>query len=67
MANMVANEVAKGNINVVFDIPEDNMYGYAAETKLKLNSDKLQSLGWKPEMDLKSAYERLIQYYKEEM
>lgn len=65
MANMVANEVANGNIKVVFDVPKDNIYGYAAETKMKLNSDKLQTLGWKPEVDLKTAYERLIQYYRE--
>ena len=65
MANMIANEIAKGNIKVVFDIPEENIYGYATETRMKLNSDKLQSLGWKPEIDLKTAYERLIQYYRE--
>lgn len=46
MADMVANTIAKGSIKVVYDIPEGNKYGYAADTKMKLNSDKLQSLGW---------------------
>lgn len=60
MARMVCEKIAKGNIKVVFDIPESNMYGYAADTKLKLNSDKLQSLGWKPEIGLEEAYRRMI-------
>ena len=49
----------------VFDIPESNTYGYAADTKMKLNSDKLQSLGWKPEIGLEEAYRRLIECMKE--
>ena len=49
----------------VFDIPESNTYGYAADTKMKLNSDKLQALGWKPEIGLEEAYRRLIECMKE--
>ena len=33
----------------------------AADTKMKLNSDKLQKLGWKPEIGLEEAYRRMIQ------
>ena len=65
MAKMVCEKIADGSINVIFDIPEVNQYGYAADTKLKLNSDKLQSLGWKPRIDLETAYRRLIEYIKE--
>lgn len=61
MANMVADKIAGGNIKVIFDIPENNSYGYAADTKMKLNSDKLQSLGWAPEVDLEEAYRRMIE------
>ena len=49
MAKMVCEKIADGKIKVVFDIPESNTFGYAADTKMKLNSDKLQGLGWKPE------------------
>lgn len=60
MANMVANEIANGKIKVKFDIPETNKFGYAADTKMKLNSDKLQTLGWKPEVGLEESYRRMI-------
>lgn len=60
MAAMVAEKIAGGRIKVEFDIPETNSYGYAQDTKMKLNSDKLQKLGWKPEVGLEEAYRRLI-------
>ena len=60
MAEMVAQRIAGGRIKVVFDIPEENTYGYAADTKLKLSSDLLRSLGWRPEVSLEEAYRRLI-------
>ena len=60
MAALVAEKIAGGKIKVVFDIPQDNAFGYAADTKMKLNSDKLQALGWKPEVGLEEAYQRMI-------
>lgn len=62
MAKMVAEKIAGGKIKVVFDIPDNNSLGYAADTRMKLNSDKLQSLGWKPEIGLEEAYRRMINY-----
>lgn len=60
MAEMIAN-MSNGKINVVFDIPEDTLkYGYAPPVKMKLNSDKLQELGWKPKYNLPEMYKRLI-------
>ena len=49
-----------GKAKVIFDIPKENTFGYAADTKMKLSSDKLQTLGWKPEVGLEEAYRRLI-------
>lgn len=60
MAGMVAEKIAGGRIRVIFDIPETNTYGYAADTKLFLDASKLRSLGWEPEVDLEEMYERLI-------
>ena len=60
MANLVADKIAEGKIKVVFDIPKDNSFGYAADTRMILNSDKLQELGWKPEVGLEEAYRRMI-------
>lgn len=67
MAHLVAEKVAHGKIKVVFDIPENNVYGYAPETKLFLNSNKLCDLGWTPEIGLEEAYNIYIAYLKEEM
>ena len=39
---------------------KDNSFGYAADTRMILNSDKLQELGWKPEVGLEEAYRRMI-------
>lgn len=65
MAEMVASKFGNGEIKVIFDIPEDNLkYGYAPDVKMKLNSDKMQKLGWKPEIDLEETYNRLIESMK---
>ncbi len=64
MALLVASDIAKNKIKIKFDIPETNIYGYAVETKMKLNSDKLKKLGWQPQVNLKEAYIRLIKSMK---
>ncbi len=61
MAEMVVKEIANGEIQVVYDIPEDALtYGYAPDVKMQLNSQKLQALGWKPEVGLLESYQRMI-------
>lgn len=60
MAKMVAEKIANNKIKVIFDIPEENIYGYANDTKMKLSSAKLQCLGWKPSVNLEEAYRRMI-------
>ena len=60
MAKMVCEKFGGGKINVVFDMQESNTFGYAADTKMKLNSDKLQKLGCIPEIGLEEAYKRMI-------
>lgn len=39
----------------------DNM-GYAPPTKLRLDTEKLMGLGWRPRYGLKEIFERLIEY-----
>lgn len=60
MASMVCDKIAENKIKVVFDIPELDTYGYAADTKMKLNIDKMKKLGWTPRVGLEEAYRRLI-------
>lgn len=68
MARMVAKEFANNEIQVIIDLPEDaNTYGFAKDVKLRLSSDKLRGLGWKPNYNLKEAYFRLIESMKEEL
>ena len=66
MAQMVAEEIAGGSIKVVFDIPKENTFGYAADTKLKLSAQKLRSLGWQPRTTLPEAYHRLVDFLQYE-
>lgn len=61
MAELVAEEIAGGKVCVVYDIPEDNRYGYAACTGLKLSGKKLESLGWKPRQTLAGMYRDMLE------
>lgn len=61
MAKMVCEKIGNGKIKVIFDVPESNTFGYAADTKMKLNSDKLKELGWMPQIGLEESYRRMIQ------
>ncbi len=66
MAELVAKELAGGQIQVEYQIPEDrSVYGYAADTRLFLDSGKIMALGWKPKVGLKEAFERMMDDMKE--
>lgn len=62
MADLVADKIASGKIKVVYDIPKDNIYGYAADTNIRLSSEKLRNLGWKPTKNLEEMYRDMIAY-----
>ena len=65
MAEMVANEIAQGNIKVIYDIPKNQMqYGYAPDTKLWLDATKIKELGWEPKISLKESYYRTIEWLR---
>ncbi len=60
MAQLVAERIADGKIKVVFDIPEGNQFGYAADTKLQLDATKLRGLGWSSKFGLEDCYRRMM-------
>lgn len=60
MAQLVADELAAGKIRVVFDIPADDRYGYAAPTGLRLSGQKLRDLGWQATTPLVEMYRKLL-------
>ena len=59
MANLVREEFNPG-IEVVI-APKENQ-GYAPETKLRLDTNKMESLGWKPRYGFKEMFDRLVKY-----
>ncbi len=61
MAEMVIKEFGNGKIKLKFDIPNDNKYGYAPKTGVRLSSAKLNSLGWRAVVGLKEAYQRMME------
>lgn len=65
MAQMVADEIAGGSIKVIFDIAEDiEKLGYAGTLFMNLDVEKIEKIGWKPCVDLKSMFERMIEGMK---
>ena len=64
-AEMIASEIAKNKIKLVFDI-KDVPQEYAPNLNLKLNLDTrlLRSLGWSPKVGLLQAYQRMIEGMK---
>lgn len=61
MANLVCARFSAGKSHVIFDIPEENVHGYAASTGLRLSSEKLRELGWRPTKGLGEMYADLLE------
>ncbi len=61
MAEMLTEKYADSGSKLVFDIPEDaNKFGYAPTSRMLVNAEKLNGLGWKASVDLPEMFERLI-------
>lgn len=64
MAKLVAG-LSEHEIEVKKDIPENlASFGYNPEMVIRLDSSKLEKLGWKASVDLEGMYTRLIQSMK---
>jgi len=65
MAEIVANDVCGGKIKVVVNIPEDiKKRGYAPDVGYRLNIEKIEKLGWKPQYNISEMYKRMFLYWK---
>lgn len=63
MAQTVADKIADGKINVVFDIEDDiEKLGYAPTLYMNLDVGKMRSLGWKPRYSIETMFDRMVQY-----
>ncbi len=60
MAELVSEKIAIGKSKIVYDIPEDNRFGYAAETGLRLSGEKLKELGWEAKVGLEEMFRKMI-------
>ena len=61
MAQMVADEIAGGEIKVVFNIADNiEKLGYAKTLYMDLDTTKMMGIGWKPEVGIKDMYRRMI-------
>lgn len=60
MATLVAEKIAGGKIRVTYDIPNNNRYGYAVETGLRLSGAKLKTLGWEARISLDEMYHKMV-------
>lgn len=65
MAELVVKKIAQEQIRVLYEIEESSVYGYAADTGLRLSSQKLRGLGWRPSKDLEEMYRELINWYRQ--
>lgn len=61
MAELVADKIAKGSISIKYDVPNNNIHGYAITSKNRLSSKKLSLLGWKPMYGMEDMYRRMIE------
>lgn len=65
MGKLVCELYPESGITVEKDIPEDlSGFGYNPEMVIRLDSSKLESLGWKATVDLKGMFRRLIESMK---
>lgn len=62
MAKLVVDRIAHGKIEIVYEIPEENKYGYATDTGLRLSSEKLRALGWKSTKNIEEMFLDMIEW-----
>ncbi|MDH5161288.1 NAD-dependent epimerase/dehydratase family protein [Heyndrickxia oleronia] len=62
MAEMLTKQLAKNAIKVVFDVSKEaSQLGYNPTVNIRLDTSKLQNLGWKAEIGLEEMYRRMIE------
>lgn len=61
MAELVCKVFPEAGIGVTIDMPKDiSAFGYNPEMVIRLDSTKLENLGWKATVGLEEMYERMV-------
>ena len=60
MAQAVADTFGKGRVAVRTNTDASQLGKYPPDTFLKLNTGRLQSLGWQPQVNLMEMYQRMM-------
>lgn len=61
MAELVSEKTAGGKTKIRYEIPKENIYGYAPDTGLRLSGEKLMALGWRPVDNLEKMYSDVVE------
>lgn len=64
MAQLLCEKWGGENSKVVFDIADPSKFGYGPVIKVKLNTEKLNALGFKAKTSLEAMFEKLIRSMK---
>jgi dTDP-glucose 4,6-dehydratase len=64
MAQCVCDTFPDSGISVEFDLPEDlESFGYNPEMVIRLDTTRLEALGWKPAVDLSDMFIKMIKAF----
>ncbi|MGO5501184.1 NAD-dependent epimerase/dehydratase family protein [Paratractidigestivibacter faecalis] len=66
VAELASRVLGRGVSKVVIDVDEANQAGYAPDVHLRLSSDRLRGLGWKPKTSLAESFAELGIYLREQ-
>ena len=65
MADIVRRTLANGSIDVRYELQDASKLGYAGTLFMRLNTQALQHLGWKPYVGLNEMYRRMAATMRE--
>lgn len=60
MAEMLIRQFSESKIKVLYKMEDIEKHGYNPTVKAVLNTDKIEKLGWSPEVGLEEMYTRMI-------
>lgn len=66
MAILLTKKYSDRKIKIKFEIDKDEKYGYCQQHRTCINTEKIEDLGWRPIINLETAFERMIKVMEDE-